>query len=489
MALFDADDTIFALSSARGRAALAVHRLSGPKCLSALRPYLRKVGNKTNDSSIKEPLASEFRHSAQRYCYIVDEGGSIVDDCLLTYFESPKSFTGEDTVEICTHGNPLISARLHSLLRRLGLREARPGEFTQRAFLNGKLDLTAAEAIDQLIHSESQAGIELARQASEGRINAVSRELKTRLTAAMAYFEAHIDFADDEVGGYDGQSQRELLRSIRKDLVKLSDSFTVGLKIREGLKVAFWGSPNAGKSSLYNALLGTERAIVTDIPGTTRDVLEDRLTLGHRDFVILDTAGIRETEDTVEKIGVARTISSAQSADLVCLIVDPTATNPEQLEESVQTQLKACEEVLSLSPRPRLLVVLTKSDCWSEALKSKVEFLSENLSKRDLRLCQTTSAQNQIAEFVDALQQEYDRILESGQGKESVYLISERQRDKTLLAIQSLDAAEQLIATNDFPEKIASMLIQTAQHISEIVGEIGTDDVLENIFSSFCIGK
>jgi len=482
-------DTIFALSSANGRAALALHRISGPNARPLIVSCLGKKQGSETQSHAESKSLPELKHSLSKHLFIVDTDGTIIDDCLITFFEGPRSFTGEDVVEISTHGNPLICARLHSLLRRIGMREAKPGEFTQRAFLHGKLDLTRAEAIDQLIHAETQAGLDLARQASEGKIARVAQSLKSDLTSVMAYFEAHIDFADDEVGDYDSVSQVTALRKIEAELIKLADSFSTGLKLREGIKVSFLGTPNAGKSSLYNALLGYERAIVTDIPGTTRDVVEDRLTLHNRDFVLLDTAGVRETDDQVEKIGVSKTLKSAQTADIVCVIVDPFDLDNSNFSSSFKAHATMLLNQLHAPEKQNILYVLTKKDRWSDDFCNSATATLQKLKNENFNITTTAASVLDVGEFIQALENAYDQIMNSGQRSDSAILISKRQHDQAQLALTCLRTAIELVTKKDFPEKVASMLIQSAQHISDVVGEIGTEDILENIFSSFCIGK
>lgn len=480
---------IFALSSAKGRAAIALHRISGSSSLSSLLPYLRNPKTQTTDSMSKSSPIETLVHAFAKYCFVIDADGNIIDDCVVTYFKAPHSYTGEDTIEIAAHGNQLISARLHSLFRSLGMREALPGEFTQRAYLNGKMDLTKAEAIDQLIHADTQAGINLARQASEGKISAVSNKLREKITAVMAYFEAHIDFADDEVGEYDSLSQSILLKEIRSEMAKLAESFNTGVKLREGLRISFLGAPNAGKSSLYNALLGFERAIVTDIPGTTRDLVEERFTIGHRDFVLIDTAGVRDTEDKVEKIGVLRTWESAKKADMICIVLDLTNLPISDVQISTEKFLNELIHPLAENREHETIIVFTKKDLWTAQLLEEILQLSKKLQQNGYQVCSTSASEQSIQQLVDILQLQYDKLIDNSGASNSAMLISERQQDKIRLAIGSIDQAIELVQNKDYPEKVASVLIQTSQHVGEIVGEIGTEDVLEKIFSSFCIGK
>jgi tRNA modification GTPase len=486
---YSAHDAIFALSSAKGRSAISLHRISGSRVLEVVLPYLIPAKIRSGSADRKYFRTSDFEHAKSKYVTVSGSDGNIIDDCVVTFFNGPSSFTGEDTLEISTHGNPLITARLHSLLRAIGLREAKPGEFTQRAFLNGKLDLTRAEAIDQLIHTETEAGLDLARSASEGRISQVADRIKEQLTGIMSYFEAHIDFADDEVGSYESKSKVDELLHIDSELRKLADSFSAGLKLREGLRVSFLGTPNAGKSSLYNALLGYERAIVTDVPGTTRDIVEDRLKIKNCDFILLDTAGLRTTDDQVEKIGVARTIQSSSAADIVCIVLDPSQLDAGSFAESFQNESAKLLSHLNRRKNQCVLSVLTKQDNWTPEFRKSVDLHVTKLRSSGHEIACTSSSSNNTAELTELLEKYHNRLTAETVTPESAVLISQRQYDKVQLARQSLGAAIDLVQKNDFPEKVASMLIQTAQHTCDIVGEIGTEDVLEKIFSSFCIGK
>lgn len=483
-----ATDTIFAQSSAIGRSAISVHRISGPACLQKLNHLLRAV-TKTPENEWIPGSELRLMHGRSLYGFILDTDQSVIDDCLVSFFQAPLSYTGEDTLELSCHGNPLITSRLHSLLRKIGCRDALPGEFTQRAFLNGKLDLTRAEAIDQLIHAESAAGLELARNATCGSINKFSHTIRNRLITVMSYFEAHIDFAEDEIGNYSADTQTHELNLICNELLQLRDSYSSGLKIRDGQKVVFIGEPNAGKSSLYNSLLGAERAIVTDIPGTTRDVVEDKLRLQGHEFVISDTAGIRDTNDTVEKIGVSRSLASATNADILCYLIDPTKLSIESFETELQDGLSRLQTGLSKSIKPLEIIVFTKSDSWNTDMKNCVQAATAARLQQGLACVATSSQTEQNIDLINALIEMSVSLLNRGSAGHVPILISKRQQDKTNLAIESLTEALRLIQENDYPEKIASLLIATTQHLSDVIGEVGNEDILTNIFSNFCIGK
>lgn len=481
-------DVIFAQSSAKGRSAIALHRISGPGCRNLLAGALKAVRS-TPTKTYSQGADLKLQHSKATYGYIVDLQGEIIDDCIITFFEGPRSYTGDDTIEIAAHGNPVISAKLHSLFRKLGGRDALPGEFTQRAFLNGKLDLIRAEAIDQLIHAETFGGIQIARSASTGVVGMHAHEIRSRLISVLAYFEAHIDFAEDEVGSYDAESCVTEMRSASDMIRRLANSYASGLKMREGVKIAFIGEPNAGKSSLYNKLLGIERAIVTEIPGTTRDVLEERFVIDNRDFILSDTAGIRETNDQVEKIGVERSIECGKSADVICLVIDPSKFQNIDFKVRYYDAIRRLEQSIGQDKFAFKIVVLSKSDSWSEEIRSEIRLLKEETSHSNLNIVACSSKAHALTELKIMLEKAYDEVVKLGTQSETPVLFSQRQFDKANLAISTLDQAIELALNNEFPEKIASNLIQTAQHLSELVGGIGTEDVLNEIFSSFCIGK
>ncbi|MEY4064611.1 MAG: hypothetical protein RIR26_819 [Pseudomonadota bacterium] len=488
MAIANEAQTIFAQSTARGRSAIALHRISGSGCHNVLAPFLKRNFT-VQIKKTKTENSFELAHGTARYCNLYDFSGKVIDDCVITFYRSPNSYTGEDTLEIASHGNPLISAQIHALLRQLDMRDARPGEFTQRAFLNGKIDLTRAEAIDQLIHADTVGGIELARDANSGMISEHTDALRLRIISLMAYFEAHIDFAEDEIGTYDSRRQTQELREIQSTIERLASSFENGLKMREGLKLVFAGEPNAGKSSLYNALLGTDRAIVTDVPGTTRDVVEDRLVLEGRDFVILDTAGLRETTDTVEKLGIKKTISSISDADVVCCIVDPQHSENGNLRNFVKRNIQNLGLGLDSERISSLVLTFTKSDQWSPKLAQEVADVIAELKNENLICVRCSSASADVDELKLQLINIYDLITNRNSGVKSPILISSRQRDKAKLASTAIHDAIHLTEKGDFPEKIASLLVLACQHLGEVIGEVGTEDVLNSIFANFCIGK
>ena len=312
----ETNDTIAALSTAAGVGAIAVVRLSGPQALSIADSVF----------SGKTKLTASASHTA--HYGTVSDGQDVLDEVVVTVFRAPNSYTGEDIVELSTHGSLFIQQGLLELLIRRGARMATAGEFTKRAFLNGKMDLSQAEAVADLIESESYAAHATAMQQMRGGYSKEIASLRERLIEFAALVELELDFSDQDVEFADRERLRELLFGIRKMLRGLIDSFSLGNAIKNGIPVTIAGAPNVGKSTLLNALLGEERAIVSHIPGTTRDAIEDRITISGLSFRFIDTAGLRSTDDFVEKIGIERAYQKIEESAIVIYMADATG-NPE----------------------------------------------------------------------------------------------------------------------------------------------------------------
>lgn len=480
------NDIIFALATSNLRSALHLHRLSGNGVFELLSPYIF-LPHSENHLDLNALIKNTNAKPITRYVIIKDQEKNIIDDVMLTLFLNPRSFTGEDVIEISTHGNPLISLQLHSLLRKIGMRDAKPGEFTQRALLNGKLDLAQAEGINQLIHAESMGAITLARNNVEGLLSKETLQIRESILELLAYLEAHIDFAPDEVGDYQPQHLLPKTEQIKNRLTSLFKTYENGLKIREGVKIVLCGKPNAGKSSLYNAFLKHEKAIVTNIPGTTRDVLEDKLLINNKEFVLLDTAGIRatsSTEDEVEKIGITRTFSSMKQADIICYLISAHNLSESNYVQQIENEIST----IHIEDKQKLIIVLTKKDLLTPDSLDALSKISLQC-KHDILQQVVIIDQFNFKSLEEQLLAYYSEILEKTDTKNSPMLISQRQKDKVTLALQTIDEAEKLILVGDFPEKIASLMNLTKSALEEIVGEISVDNVFEKVFSTFCIGK
>ena len=458
-------DIIYGLAVPPGRAALHLLRVSGPGCCAVLSPLWK---------------GKNLQPRRATYVLLANNKGEIIDDVVATYFPGPNSYSGEDSIEITSHGNPIILSKVMNAVELLGCRMAKPGEFTQRAYLNGKLDLTQAEAINQIIHAESENGLILARSAANGLLSEEIQAIRVLLIQALSFLEAHIDFSEDEVGGYSPLEVSPKIQAVAERLQRLHGTYSDGRKLREGVHVALAGKPNAGKSSLFNSLLKSERAIVTDIPGTTRDVLEEKFRIEGRDFVLFDTAGLRESNDTVEQIGVQRSRRTLAGADIVLYLLDG--------QSDVEEIMAELQEFHSRHPdvTTRTSVCLSKFDLWADApfANQKIDILREKL------FCAVDAFSTENTGWIlKCLCDSFDAQSTMNLLSRMPVLISERQKFSVEDALALLQEVQEHLGRNDYPERIASLLNSTLRSLNGIIGEVSVDEVLHVIFSSFCIGK
>jgi len=378
----------------------------------------------------------------------------------MLYFNAPHSFTGEEVIEWSFHGSHYIAEQaLHTLLHH-GASMAEPGAFTQRAFLNGKLDLAQAEAVGDLIASESQASHELALRQLKGSISGRLQELRQQLIDFAALIELELDFIDEDVEFAKRDELMSLLSELKREIHEMLATFKQGQAIREGIPVAIVGAPNAGKSTLLNRLLREDRAIVTDIPGTTRDSIEARFRLGPYLFRVIDTAGIRDALDQVEQLGIERTWAQIEKADIVIHLVDPKESE----------HLVGQDDIVNKAPNAKLITVLTKSDLWDEAPAVSHDLAIGKESSLD-------ELEQQILRQVDDIPQ--------GQ----VLVANARHAQALQQSLDALSQAEQNLSEALSGELVAYDLRSALEHLGSITGEIVADDLLGSIFSSFCIGK
>jgi len=443
------EETICALATPPGTGGIGVIRVSGPNAFSVV------------DAVSRRPkCASGHGHTLHRNA-IITADGSILDDVLLAVFRAPRSYTGEDVVEISAHGSPLILGQILARLLEASARLARPGEFTQRAYLNGKMDLAQAEAVSDLITAQTTQAQRLARRQSEGRLSRAVTGIRSEVLGVLAQIEATIDFPE-EVGELNtGQCEAELAEA-KRQIAALLATADQGIITREGLSVVLAGRPNVGKSSLLNALLRSSRAIVTAVPGTTRDVLEETLNLNGVPLRLSDTAGLRETNDEVERIGVARTRVSIAAADLVLLVLD--AASGETPEDAALRQ--------SFAVRSHLVV-------WNKWDLQHLPLPDDGVAVSAL------SGWN-----LDALEAAITRkTLGDAGGAESALVTHARHKQALEAAsAQISEAAESL--RSGLPADFASIDLRGALNsLGTITGETATEDVIAEIFSRFCIGK
>lgn len=442
------DGTIAALATPPSEGALAVVRISGPEALAVAGRVFRGE---------RSPSSAEERRMVLGK--IVDSRGMTVDEVLLTVFRNPRSYTGEDLVEISGHGGSLVASRVLAAVLEAGARLARPGEFTERAFLNGKLDLTQAEAVMDLISAQTPRAARAAAGQLEGRLGSEISSLRGALLECVAHLEAFIDFPEEGIDPESGSILRGRMERIAGHLERLLATANEGRLLREGITLALCGAPNAGKSSLLNRLLGTERAIVSEIAGTTRDTIEERASLGGYPFRVIDTAGLRETEDPVEREGVERARRAAENADLRIHLVDGAA------QGGPAAPLFEGE-----------LLVINKVDLVPDRRR---------LPEATLISCRTGEG---IGELVSAILARVMGRSESEAAPDGA-AINARHQECLRRASAALSAAMDLLGSGNPPELVAVELRGALGAVGEVIGEAGTEEILGKIFSSFCIGK
>jgi tRNA modification GTPase len=457
------DDTIMALATASGAGAIAVIRISGKEAFIISDKVFRAKGKKT---------VSEAESHTIIFGDIVDEE-ELVDEVLVSVFRNPKSFTGENSVEISCHGSVFIQKRILNLLSKNGCRMAKPGEYTMRAFLNRKMDLSQAEAVADLIASSSEAAHKVAMHQMRGGFSSELKVLREELIHFASLIELELDFAEEDVEFADRRQMVELINRIITTIDRLIGSFELGNVIKEGVQVAIIGEPNAGKSTLLNALLNEERAIVSDIAGTTRDTVEDELVIEGIRYRFVDTAGIRQTTDTIESLGIERTMQKVEQADVVMFLFDASTYTLDQLRAEID-ELKSRKADLE----SRLILVANKTDKTSEKVESKFEgFNTTSISAKEKTGIE--ELKSRLTEFVNTAALEENQII----------VTNTRHIEALNGARKSLQEVLQGFDNQMSGDLVAIDIRRSLFYLGEITGEITTDDLLGNIFSKFCIGK
>jgi len=453
-------DTIVALATASGVGAIAVIRISGNKAIEIIGDVFQTNSNKD--------ITKQKSHTIH-LGYITD-GENILDQVLVSIFRNPNSYTGEDVVEISCHGSIFIQQQIIQLLIAKGCRTAQAGEFTLRAFLNAKMDLSQAEAVADLINSENQATHQIAIQQMRGGFSNEIAKLKNELINFASLIELELDFSEEDVEFADRNQFKKLLDQIEIVLKRLIDSFAVGNVIKNGIPVAIVGEPNVGKSTLLNAFLNEEKAIVSDIAGTTRDAIEDEIIIEGINFRFIDTAGIRKTEDIVENIGIKRTFEKIQQAQAILLLIDKT--------ENIDKQIN---EIKNKYPQKTIFVVINKIDLFSENEINTIK-IPDNISFT------TISAKEKIG--IETIKDKLLSLVNTNALKNNQTIVANtRHYDSLFKALGEIKKVKSDIQTNISADLIAIDLRQALYYLGEITGEITNEKLLENIFANFCIGK
>lgn len=457
--IHSSDDTICAISTPPGVGGIAVARVSGPKALEVVQKIWKG-----------KPLDAMKSHSAHLGT-ILDSQGNTLDQGVATLFLAPASFTGEDVLELSVHGSRFVQRELLNALMAAGARLAEPGEFTRRAFVNGKFDLAQAEAVADVIASDSRAAHRIAINQMRGGYSRTLESLREKLLELASLLELELDFSEEVVEFASRQHLLALAQAIHSEVTRLQKSFAQGTAIKQGIPVAIVGATNAGKSSLLNALLGDDRAIVSNIHGTTRDVVEDTLEIGDYQFRFMDTAGLRSTDDTIEKIGIERSLKAISKASIVINVADPADPAAESIYQQVSRTVEP--------EATQLIFVTNKADLYPLATLSFIPAEQTQISLS----CATS-------EGLDTLRHALEEAARRIDGDSSNILVTNARHAEILAnAEQSTRRIIQGLDSNLSGDLIAQDVRETIHHLGTISGTITTTQILTTIFSRFCIGK
>ncbi len=460
------NDTIVALATPSGAGAVAIVRVSGPDAIDVVANVFQSVKDKD--------LRKQKTHTL--HLGYIKDGDKIIDQVLVSLFKGTNSYTGEPTVEISCHGSVFIQQQIIQLLLRKGCRMAAAGEFTMRSFLNGKMDLSQAEAVADLIASDNEAAHQLAMQQMRGGFSNEIAKLREELLNFASLIELELDFSEEDVEFADRSAFRDLVSRIQFVLKRLIDSFAVGNVIKNGIPVAIVGEPNVGKSTLLNALLNEERAIVSDIAGTTRDTIEDELVIDGIGFRFIDTAGIRETKDVVESIGIQKTFEKIEQAQVVLFLVDSSNLQVTGLEV-IKNEI---ERVKNQYPLKQLIVIFNKKDLLNNAF---MDSIMNNIPEAIF-----ISAKNK--EGIDVLKSNLMILVNTGALRNNETIVTNtRHYDSLIKALEEIQKVQFGLDMNIPADLMAIDIRQALFFFGEITGQVTNDELLGNIFANFCIGK
>lgn len=462
------NDTICALATANGMGAIAVIRISGPEAITKVAEIYQ---SKFNSAKSLTEAASHTIHLG----YVMD-GDTIVDEALFSIFKNPHSYTGEDVVEISTHGSIYIQQKVLELLNKIGIRNATPGEYTFRAFWNGKMDLTQAEAVADLIASDSKASHEIAIKQMRGGFSNQIKDLRDQMINFAALMELELDFSEEDVEFADRTQFYTLLNQLQHILKRLADSFAFGNVIKNGVPVAIIGAPNAGKSTLLNALLNEERAIVSDIEGTTRDTIEETIYIDGIGFRFIDTAGIREAGDTIERIGIEKTFEKIDNASIIIYLYDSNITVDNQIANQLDDLQRRGKILFNVANK---IDVANTESVISDAIKQEFKDVVH------LEI----SAKDQFN--IDALKEQLiHQIKLKGTNQDDTIVTNSRHLEALQNTLSQIGKIKQGMDMGLPGDLLAMDIREALTYLGHITGEIDVDqDILGTIFGKFCIGK
>lgn len=466
------NDTICAIATPAGSGGIAVIRVSGSNAIQLCDTIF--AARNSNKTLTTQPANTTL------YGHIYDNN-EIIDEVVCTTFRAPHSFTGQDTIEIACHGSQYIQQRIITLLLSAGCRLAEPGEYTRRAFASGRIDLSQAEAVADLIAATSAAAHRLAINQMRGQFSQRLAQLRLQLLEFVSLIELELDFSEEDVQFADRTRLNNLTQEIKQEIQRLTQSFAVGNAIKNGIPVAIVGETNAGKSTLLNRLVHDERALVSNIHGTTRDVIEDTITLGGTLFRFIDTAGIRDTNDTIESMGIERTFNKLQQCEIAIWLIDST-TPTQQIEELSQ-------RIIPQSQDKQLIIAFNKADLIDPTQQHTIQTLAQQLAARHPHATPLyLSAKNDTG--IDTLEH---KLIETAhipttEGND-IIVTNARHYNALQQALEAINRVADGLANNIPTDFVAQDIRETMHHLGEITGEISTDDILGSIFSRFCIGK
>ena len=467
-------DTIAALATVPGKSAIAVIRISGKDAFKVVYQLLDREDADRMQERVAQ-LIEIYRDRGD----LSSSGREFIDACIVVPFAAPKSYTGEHVIEIYSHGGTIVPNSILEAVLAAGARMAEPGEFTRRAFLNNKLDLAQAESIDAITSASTKAELRLAHHQYSGQFSREVQRLRSELVDLLSLLELELDFADEDVEFAGRDDLRTRLHAVEEFLQSMVHSYERTHLVRQGVYVGIVGRPNVGKSSLLNLLLKKERAIVTDVPGTTRDILEEAIDIRGHKFVFFDTAGIRQSDDTVEREGIRRSEAVLAEARIVLLLVD-------QSEHLQKEDWEIRQQLLQLSKDSagRVILIVNKTDLQNKL--SAKEFASFAGDMPQLRLS-CTSGQG-LAELEDALLSSIGDVFAEVNPSQAV-LLNLRQKDAAQRALKMIVEAKSVFESGLSQEFISVHIRSVVQALEELIGMVSTEDILGNIFANFCIGK